>query len=334
MNRRVATLATAAVLASTLSGCGLGKAIAGVHEPPAAVTDIASVTPGQAQGIVERVFTAAGQARNGSAGQVTAARSVAFNGPALTAAIADARLASVAPVLSGASPAIAPERPRVLALPRGAAFPRVIVAQTVPDKGGLPVLHVLTSPDPRTPYRIVESATMLPGTSVRSFTSLASGSALVNDGKDLAVRPQDLLASYAKGLSYPAAKVTNPPYAEDRFATQVRAGAAQQAAGVGKYASFEQVHTVVPGSVYAIAQNGGGALVFGVLERTDTFTVKKPGSSLAAPKQFTALVPGRNKLSSKATMRTLEMVVFELPRGSGQASLVGATEHLVSASGS
>jgi hypothetical protein len=62
--------------------------------------------------------------------------------------------------------------------------------------------------------------------------------------------------------------------------------------------------------------------------------VKKAGSSLTAPKQFTTLVPGRTKLARKATMRTLEMVVFAVPKGSGQATLVAATEHLVSASGS
>ena len=334
MNRRLTTVATAAVLGATLSGCGVGKALVGVHEPPAPVTDIASVTPAQARGIVDRVFTAAGQARRASSADVKDARAVAFTGPALTAAISDAKLATVSPVLAGSSPAIAPEQPRVLALPRGAGFPRVIVVQTVPDKGGLPVLHVVTSPDARTPYRIEESATMLPGTSVRSFTSLASGSELVKDGKDLTVAPQGLLEAYAKGLSYPAAKVPNPPYAEDRFATQVRSGAAKQASDVSKYASFTQKHSVKPGSVYAIAQNGGGALVFGVLERTDTFTVKKSGSSLTAPKQFTALVPGKKKLTRKATMTTLEMVVFAVPKGSGQATLVAATEHLVSASGS
>lgn len=334
MNRRLTTVAIATVLGATLSGCGVGKALVGVHEPPAPVTDIASVTPAQAQGIVDRVFTAASQAGHGSTANVKEARGVAFSGPALTAAIADAKLASVDPTSAGSSPAIAPEQPRVLALPRGAGFPRVIVVQTVPEKGGLPVLHVLTSADARTPYRIAESATMLPGTSVRSFTSLASGSALVNDGKELAMAPQALLEAYAKGLSFPAAKVANPPYAEDRFATQVRANAAKQSSDVSKFASFTQQHKVVPGSVYAIAQNGGGALVFGVLERNDTFTVKKSGSSLAAPKQFTALVPGKKKLTNKATMTTLEMVVLAVPKGSGQANLVGATEHLVSASGS
>ncbi|HET7659289.1 MAG TPA: hypothetical protein VFK66_02800 [Oryzihumus sp.] len=333
MNRRIATITAAAAVCLSLSGCGLGKAIAGVHEPPAPVTDIASVTPAQARGIVDRVFTAAGQSRSGS-GDVKNARAVAYSGNALTAAVADARLASVAPQVGGNSPAIAPEQPRILALPRGEGFPRVIVVQTVPDKGGLPVLHLVTSPDARTPYRIAESATMLPGSSVRSFTSLASGSRLVTDGKGLAISPQSLLEDYAKGLSFPAAKVANPPYTDDRFATQVRAGAAQQASDVSKFASFTQKHTVQPGSVYAIAQSGGGALVFGVLERTDTFTVKKAGSSLTAPKQFTALVPGKTKLTTKATMRTLEMVVFAVPKGSGQATLVGATEHLVSASGS
>ena len=128
--------------------------------------------------------------------------------------------------------------------------------------------------------------------------------------------------------------VKDPPYAIDGFASQLQAAAAAQARRVGAYAGFTQSHKVQPDSVHAIRQSNGGALVFGVIERTDTFTVKKAGSSLTSPKQFSTLVPGRTRLTRKATMTTLEFVIFQVPKGSGQARLVAASEHLVAAAGS
>jgi hypothetical protein len=334
MRARIATIGIVGAVCAALTGCGAAHSFVGIHEPPSSTSAAAAMTEDQARSIVDRVFTAAGQAQNPGSASASSARSVAFSGAALTAAVADARLASVKPSVSADSPAISPQRPRLLTVSRGPGFPRVIVVQTVPAQGSLPVLHLLTSPDPRTPFRIAESATMLPGSEVQPFNALRAGSPLVNDGKGLAVVPQSLLEAYAKGLGFPAKTAPNPPYQADAFATQVRAAAAAQASGVSKVATYTQQHAVQPGSVYAVSQAGGGALVFGVIQRTDTFTVKEAGSTLNAPKQFATLLPRKNKLTSKATMTTLELVVFAVPKGSGQAKLVAASEHLVSAAGS
>ena len=209
-----------------------------------------------------------------------------------------------------------------------------MVAQTVPSGGSLPVLHLLTSPDALTPYRIAvvgHHAAELHRAAVRPAP--AGVAAASPTAPSLAVAPTALVTQYAGSLSFPARTVADPAFTADPFAGQVRQNASTQAASVAAQSGFTQRHDVVPGSTYAVQQAAGGALVFSVLKRTDTFTVRK-GQSLTAPKAFTALVPGRTRITSRATMTTLEFVVFGVPASSGDATLVAASEQLVSAAGS
>lgn len=336
MVRPIRSVALAATVALALSGCAAAGPLVGLQPPPAAVPSVAPLTGPHARDILSRAFTAASQAGSDTGAQAdrdTGARSIAYAGPALTAAGARARLDAVQPGLGGGSWALSPSQPGLLALSRGFGWPRAMVAQTVPSGGSLPVLHLLTSPDALTPYRISISASMLPNSTVRRFDPLPQGSRLVTDGAGLAVAPTALVTQYAGALSFPAHSVPNPAYAADPFAEQVRQNAAAQARSVTVQAGFTQRHEVVPGSTCAVEQAGGGALVFSVLKRTDTFDVKK-GQSLTAPKEFTALVPGRARITSKATMTTLEFVVFGVPAGRGPATLVAASEQLVAAAGS
>jgi hypothetical protein len=328
--RLVALTASAAV---ALSGCAAVGPVVGLHDAPVAVTTTAPLTPSHARDIVSRAFTAASQAGSTTGAAADTARATAYTGPALTAATARSGLDSVQPGLGGTSPALSPSQPGLLALSRGFGWPRAMVAQTVPSSGSLPVLHLLTSPDAVTPYRITVWATMLPNSAVRQFDPLPQGSRLLSDGTNLAVAPTALVTQYAGSLAFPARPVAEPAFTADPFAGQVRQSATTQAASVAVQSGFTQRHEVVPGSTYAVEQAAGGALVFSVLRRTDTFTVKK-GQSLTAPKEFTALVPGRKRITSRATMTTLEFVVFGVPASSGDATLVAASEQLVSAAGS
>jgi hypothetical protein len=334
MGRSIRSIALAATVAVALSGCAAAGPVVGLQEAPAAVTTVAPLAAPHARDIVSRAFTAASQADSGSGARADQARATAYAGPALTAAKARAGLHSVQPGLgAGDSPALSPSQPGLLALSRGFSWPRAMVAQTVPSGGSFPVLHLLTSPDAVTPYRITVSASMLPNSTVRRFDPLAQGSRLLTDGSGLAVAPAALVTQYAGSLSFPARAVANPAFTPDPFAGQVRQNAATQAKSVSVQSGFTQRHEVLPGSTYAVEQANGGALVFSVLRRTDTFTVKK-GQSLTAPKEFTALAPGRTRITSRATMTTLEFVVFGVPATSGDATLVAASEQLVSATGS
>ena len=333
MRRTLRPAAVAAGVALVLSGCAAGSTVAGLQPPPAPETRVAPLAPPHARAIVDRAFTAAAQAESATGAQADQARATAYTGAALTAARAKARLDSVQPGLGGGPPALSPSQPGLLAVSRGFGWPRVMVAQTVPAEGSLPVLHLLTSPNAVTPYRIAISASMLPNSTVRRFDPLAQGSRLVTDGTGLAVKPATLLTTYAASLSYPSRRVADPAFMPDPFATQIRQNAASQASSVAAQSGFTQQHEVVPGGTYAVEQAGGGALVFSLMRRTDTFTVK-PGQKLTAPKEFTALVPGQSQITSRATMTTLELVVFGVPAAKGDATLLAASEQLVAAAGS
>jgi hypothetical protein len=318
---------------------GATHALLGIHQAPAVTTTSAPLSVDQAKNILARVFTAAylGETTTGAASQKKL--QAAYTGQGLRGVEGRAKLASVQPVAT-TSPLLAPH-PKLLAVSRGFGFPRFIVAQTVASDG-LPILHLLVSPDAATPYRISTSAEMVPPATVQPFDRLTSGSPLVPNGTGplvtksagLAVAPNTLLKLYAAQMAFPAKAVSKPPFASDSFSGQLQDGAAAAAAAVATQATFTQVHQVVPDSVYTVRMASGDALVFGVLKRTDSFAVK-PGQNVntAANKAF-VLLTGKKLITKSAAITTLEFVVFSVPQSTGQAQLVAAREQIVAGSGS
>ena len=331
--RAMALIIAGVVISCSVSGCGAGRAALGIREPPKANPAVAPVTVGQATSILTRDFTAAQQSAATTGAAAQAALSTAYMGEALRAAKARVRLAAIEP-LGTKSPVLTPLQPRLLAVSRGFGFPRLMVAQTMAAEGSLPVLHLLTSPNAATPYRIGMSATMLPSSTVKPFDPLTQGSPLLTNGSGLVVSGTALLGAYAAGMAFPAKVVTNPPFVADSFATQVRVRAASLAKAVAIQAKFTQVHRVVPNSVYAVRQANGDALVFGVIERTDRVTVKKGQAVNTASNKAFVLLSGKKRVTKSASITTLQFVVFEVPQSKGRAILVAASEQVVAGSGS
>jgi len=324
---------------TSVPGWAATHALLGIHQAPEAKTNSAPLTVDQAKKILARAFTAAylGETTTGAAAR--ADLRAAYTREGLRAAEGRVKLASVEPAVAP-SLLVAPH-PTLLAVSRGFGFPRFIVAQTLASGGGLPILHLLTSPDAGTPYKISMSVEMVPPATVTPFDSLKAGSPLVangagpraTNGTGLVVAPATLLKLYAAQMAFPAQPVRKPPFAADSFASQIQVGAAGVADAVGSQADFVQVHKVVPDSVYAVRQASGDALVFGVLERKDSFRVK-PGENVNtdANKEF-VLLSGKKMITTAASITTLEFVVFAVPRSTGQATLVAAREQAVSGSG-
>jgi len=331
--RAMALSVVGVVIGASVAGCGAAPAVLGIHGPPKANPASVLLTVDQAKRILTRDLTAAQQGETTTGPAAGEALRTAYTGDALRAAKARVKLTKVRPTL-GSSTLLAPPRPLLLAVSRGFGFPRVLVAQTVAAKGSLPILHLLTSPDARTPYRISGSVTMLPSSKVEPFDPLSEGSPLVTGGAGLAVAPTALLNAYAAGMAFPAKAVTKPPYAQDRISAQVRADAAVVAKAVATQAKFSQVHKVVPNSVYAVGQANGDALVFGVIERTDSFTVKKGQAVNTAGNQEFVLLTGKKGVTRSASITSLEFVVFSVPRSTGQATLIAASKQVVAGSGS
>lgn len=314
-----------------LTGCGASHSVLGIGEAPKVNPTSVPLSLAQAESILTRDFTAARQGETSTGSAAKAALRTAYTGEGLRAAIARLKLVAVQPT-TAVSPLLAPQQPRLLAVPRGFGYPRVMLAQIVASEGPLPILYLLTSPNAATPYRIGGSATMLLGSSLKPFDPLSKGSSLVTG--ELAVAPAALLKAYADGMSFPAKRVAKPPLSSDSFSVQVRGKAAGIAKAVASQARFSQVHKVVPSSVYAVRQASGDTLVFGVLERTDSFAVKSGQAvNTSANKEF-VLLSGKKRISRSASITTLEFVVFVVPRSSGRAALVAASEQVVAGSGS
>jgi hypothetical protein len=335
----VCLAAGAAVLVSA-SACGVTNTLVGIHEAPPARTDVAPLTVDQAKKIVSRSMTAAYLGETGTGEAAGTQLRTAYSEEGLRAANGRTRLATILPVTQTSS--LRAPHPRLLAVSRGPGFPRFIVAQTEAATGGLPILHLLTSPNAAAPYRISMSVEMVPSASVKAFDPLRQGSSLVSNGPEstadertgLAVSPNTLLNSYAAHMEFPPRPLTNVPFEQDSLSSQLRDKSSAVAKAVAVQATFTQTHKVVPSSMFAVRQDSGDALVFGVMERTDSFAVK-PGQkvSTAGNAAFVRLT-GKKVVTKSASITTLEFVVFALPRSSGKATLVAAREQVVAGSGS
>lgn len=310
-----------------LAGCGAGTALAGVHDAPVQVTNQAPISPESAQQVVERVITKADEAGQAGPGKAKELQGEALTGAALAVARAADQLGDSA---AAPNPVSRPEAPKVLAVSRGTGWPRLIVAQTTAGDGGS-VLNLLVSPDARTPYRLSASATMHPGASVAAFDSLTKGSPVVTDGAGLVKAPGDLLAEYAASLAFPKPAKAADVDGSDQFTVGVKSNATAQARSFGKLATLTQQHEVQPDHTIAIRLRGGGALVFALLERTDTITLKKGGKSLTPSAEFQRLVR-KKTLTKNAELRSYETVVLTVPE-QGKAAVVAADEVLFSAKG-
>jgi hypothetical protein len=327
-----------AVLAST-SACGATNAVVGIHQAPAARTTSAALTVDQAKKIVSRSLTAAYLGETGTGEAAATELRAAYSDEGLRASNGRTRLATLAPAAETSS--LRAPHPTLLAMSRGPGFPRFIVAQSEAPSGGLPILHLLTSPNALAPYRISMSVEMVPSATVESFDPLRRGSSLVSNGPEstadqgtgLVVSPSTLLFSYASHLAFPPSRPAGVPFEEDSLSAQLLARASGVAKAVAAQASFTQTHRVVPSSLVAVRQASGKALVFGVMERNDAFAVKAGQKVNSAGNAAFVRLTGKKVITRSSSMTTLEFVVFELPRAGGKATLVGAREQVVAASG-
>jgi len=351
-SRRIVGGLGAGLLSLSLAGCAT---VVGVTDAPTATVGGALPSP-QAQAIATQVVAAAEQATAAPGAEGDAVRATAFSGTALTAASADAKLAATVSQEAKNARTLTASPPVVLAVSRGLDYPRSMVVQTTRAQSGLPVLHLLTTPDVRTPYRIAASTLMLPSAAVKAFDKVAQGSPVLGDGSGLVVRPEDLTKRYAASLAFPAAAApteappteappteatpteatpteatpTDAPFTDDTFATGVRASAVSQSQGLATIATLTQQHDLADVIGGLRVAGGKGALVFTVLDRKDS-VVNKPGAVVTPLPAFTALT-GLTTVTAEASQHTLEFVAFFVPER-GQAVVVGAEEHLVAASG-
>ena len=137
--------------------------------------------------------------------------------------------------------------------------------------------------------------------------------------------PARALGDYARLLQTGVSGGTS--FTPDSLVAGVRANATGQARGVAKIATFTQRHAVTDDPVQVLRTEDGGALVLAAIERTDDFRVKPGAGYLKPPAAYQALAGGLAKITRRATVTTVQVVVIMLPpKGQGPARLVAAAE--------
>ena len=75
----------------------------------------------------------------------------------------------------------------------------------------------------------------------------------------------------------------------------------------------------------------GGAVTFGLMQRTDTISVKPTAKELVLPAEYAKLL-GKKKVAKSLVLNNLEPIVMVLPK-TGEGRVIGASDLLVSGRG-
>ncbi|GAB3683230.1 hypothetical protein [Angustibacter aerolatus] len=323
--RAVRPVALAALAAAALGGCST-QSLLGLEQNTAVLSNRAVLQPQQAVEIAGRALA---QAERADAVQTTAAARTAYTGLALDVA---GPTYTVAQVLDpekdrsgGALEQYAP--PSRVVVTAGRDFPRTLLAVGTPEGGPTAQLSVLSTPDVRTPYRVAARADLLPGAELPATAPNERGAAtLAPDVEGLVATPERALRDYAKLLQTGTSGGTD--FADDVVVDQVRGESAKQRKGVEKVARYRQTHAASDDDLEVVRTADGGALLVGVIERHDVFTVRKGAGTIKPPAAYAALADGKlQQIRKKADVTTVQMVAMVLPpKGAGDARVVGFSE--------
>ncbi len=321
--------AAALVTVGALSGCAPVDGALGIHDAPTVAATHGALPQGRAEDLAADLFRAKAKATAPGESGVTARKAV-YDGVALTAANAEAKLADTLSAQVRAELKSTGDAPEILAVSTGTAYPRQIIARTTLAKSGLPVLHLLVAKSLRSPYQLVASARMVPGSAVSPFDAITDGSAPIGDGAGLVISPDEILKTLPASLNYPTPADRDPRVGEDPWTTQLLASVRDKAKALKALATISQTH-VSRGVLGGLrSAPGHGALVFVALEREDVL-LNRTGATITPTKAFTALSTVTS-VKSEAATKTLEFLVLQVPE-TGTASVVAASEQLFAAEG-
>lgn len=313
--RRGAALALLGGLVCGLgAGCGAGDAVLGVRDVPSATVSGAPLPEPAAADVVTRVLD-----------EAAAGRTEALSGTALDLARAAERARTAPPP---PQPSLSrPREPDVLAVSRGPAWPRTILAATTDPVGEVPTLHWLVSTGAAEPFTLAASVPLLPGASVPALGPVAGGAPALapTERAGLAMAPRSALEAYAAALQRPRPRTTPGVATDDAFATALATAFTAQQKSLGALSTAKAEHAVGQDRTLALGLADGGALVVGRLDRTDTFTARPGARQLRVPESYVRLA-GRATATRSITLTTLQPVVLVVPPGDGTVTAVAAGE--------
>lgn len=328
--RRVRLLGGAALAGALLvGGCGTQDALVGLHPAPPERTQSAPLDVEGATVIAGRLLAAA-DAADGDEAAAKKARAAVLAGDALV--VAEAKAART-PAQEAAPELAAAQPPSVVAQSAGRAWPRAILAATLDEETTTQYLHVMLSEKPEQPFRITASVPMFGGAELPALGDASTGAPLLEESETegLALAPEAAVAAYAAALAHPKPTPTKAVAVDDPFATGLRTTAAAQTKALGKLATLTQAHKPLLDHAVTFRLADGGAVTFGLLQRTDTIAVTPTAKELVLPPEYAA-VTGKKKVTKSLTLDNLQPFVMVVPTA-GPAEVIGASELLVSGKG-
>jgi len=329
MPGRLAACATL-LAALVLTGCGAPDALVGLRPAPAEQTAAAPLDTEGATAVAARLLAAKDASAAGDSKAARAARAEVLTGDALRLADAQAARAAAEPETTELAPE--PE-PTIVAQSQGRQWPRAILASTLDDATNTQWLHVMTSEKPDQPFRIASSVPMFGGAELPALGEQLAGAPLLDTAKKngLAVSPADAVKAYAGAIAQPKGKATKAVATDDQFATGLRSAATTQAKALGKLGTLAQAHAPRLDDAVTFQLADGGAVTFGLMQRTDSISVKPTAKELVLPAEYAKLV-GKKKVTKQLVLNNLEPFVMVLPK-TGEGRVIGASDLLVSGRG-
>jgi len=329
-SRRSWRLLLVAFLAvATLTGCGLPQRLAGVTPAPEQVATVAPLGADHATRIAARVLDAADEADRKSGDAAAAARQAVLTGTALAAANGRVAMGTATPSSAQLS---RPEPPKLLAMSRGQAFPRLLLATNQDPQSRRQYLDLLVSPQVTAPFKLSYRVPMMAGASLPATGDVGRGIPMVaaDNATGLVLSPKAAVEGYAAALGTPDPSVGEHIDAGDSFATALKASQSTQSSALGSLASLKQSHTLAPDTLYAVRLAGGDVLVFAQFDRADVITASANTKELKVPEALQKLT-GSATATSSMTINAVEAVALLIP-AQGKVKLLGATDQLVSGS--
>jgi hypothetical protein len=314
------TAAAAVVLALTLAGCGADERT--VTDPAPDTVAHPVVALGQARSVLDAVQGAL--VRGVTARQTPATVDARLVGPFRDLALAQARIAAQR---KQAVPKPAARQGLRLIVPTSLGWPRFFIAVGNSAQASTPVLRVVSSAAPRSPYGLWAEAAMLPGATLPETGSESTGSPmLAGDAAGFVATPKEVLSGFAGYLNAGAKTTSSRQYERSIYSDQLLRQLAADRKGLKAVATVSSRHVVVPGDPLAVRTSDGGALVLGELQQTYVISIKKgKGKVKVTDKDLAALAGGTQQIRKSLTRTAVEVVVFHVPpRGKGLITVVAA----------
>jgi hypothetical protein len=319
VNRRLRPVAALGPLVLLLAACG--SDVTRVSDPPPDPVAHPVVAVGQAGSVLDAVETALLAGVNPEGSGTADPRLV---GPFRELAVADAKIAAERKTKVAAPAEV--ERLRLI-VPTTRSWPRFFVAVGNTSTDATPVLRLLSSPAPRSPYGLWAEAAMLPGVTLPDTAPADTGSAVVApDATGLVATPKEVLSGFAGYLNGSAKSAVSKQFRPSVFSDQLRQRLAGDREEVKELATVSSKHTVGSAEPYALRTTDGGALVFGELKQEYVITVKKgKGTVDVTDKDLAALAGDQKKIKKSLTRTAVEIVVLHVPpRGKGLVTVIAA----------